>query len=127
MPALTPTIDDIKAAEPWKAGKYRAKALSHEEKVSKPNKDTGETSMNDWVVFEIIDGSDMNGRKIKHCFSEKFTIPAINYFRALGAKVEPGVSLDWSKVVDREVNLIIGLEPYNGRPMPKIQDFTPVG
>ncbi len=126
MPALTPTIDDIKAAEPWKAGKYRAKVVSHEEKVSKPNKDTGETSMNDWVVFQVIDGSDMNDRKLKHCFSEKFVLPAINFFRALGAKIEPGETLLWDKTVDREVNLIVNLELYNGRPMPKIVDFLPV-
>ena len=125
MPALNPTIDDIKAAEPWKAGKYRVKALNHEEKVSKPNKDTGETSLNDWVQFEVIDGSDMNGRKIKQCFSEKFTLPAINFFRALGAKIEPGVALQWEKVVNRELYVIINLEFYNGRPMPKIVDFIP--
>lgn len=126
MPVLTPTVDDIKAAEPWKSGKYRAKVLSHEEKVSKPNKDTGVTSLNDWVVFQVIDGSDMDQRKIKHCFSEKFVLPAINFFRALGAKIEPGTSLQWEKTVDRELYILVGLEMYNSRPMAKVTDFLPL-
>ena len=126
MPALTPTIDDIKSAEPWKAGVYKVRVLTHEEKDSKPNKDTGDVSKNDWVQFEIVDDSDMSGRKLRHCFSEKFVLPAINFFRALGAKIEPGVALQWDKTEGRELKVVINLELYNGRPMPKIVDFIGV-
>jgi len=126
MPTLTPTVDDIKNMAPWEAGKYRAKVLSQEELVSKPNKDTGITSLNNWVVFQIVSEGPMEGRKHRHCFSQKFTLPALNFFKALGARIEPGVPLDWEKTEGRELYIMITLKMYEGRPQPNIVDFFPV-
>jgi hypothetical protein len=128
MPALTPTIQDIKASEPIPPGRYRAKVEKHEEKVSKPNKDTGETSMNDWVHFEILDSGDFSGRKLRHCFSEKEPNrrSAIQFFQALGADVVPGESYKFENAPGRELYIFVRQELYDGKMLPKISDFQKI-
>lgn len=122
MPSLVPTLEDIKASEPIPAGKYRVKVVSHEEKPSKDG-----TSLNDIVVFQIVDGSDFNNRKLpKVYFSEKWITPALNFFRALGAKIEPGTTLQWDKTIDRELYVLVRNKTYEGRTMPEISDYLPL-
>lgn len=125
MGQLTPTVDDIKAMEPWESGRFRTKVSKHEEKVSKPNETTGETSQNNFIWFEIVSEGKFQGRKIKHCFNEKFTVPALNFFKALGATIEVGRALDWEKTINRELDIFVALKTYEGRIQPNITDFYP--
>lgn len=125
MPLLTPSVDTIRDMTPIPAGVYPAVVLSHEELVSKPNKKTGETSMNDWIVFQITEG-EQSGRKIRKCFSEKFQTPGLRFFQALGARIEPGVPLDWPKTVSRSLKISVITKLYENKPIPEVDDFLPL-
>lgn len=125
MPLLEPTLDSIRDMNPIPAGLYKVEVDSHEEKVSKPNEKTGETSMNDWIVFKITDG-EQSGRKIRKCFSEKFQTPGLRFFTALGAKIAAGEKLDFAKSVGRPLKISVTTKLFNNKPIPEVDDFLPV-
>jgi len=124
MPQLEPTVETIRDMTPIPQAIYLAEVVAHEEKVSKPNKQTGATSMNDFVTFKITEG-EQHDRKIKKCFNEQVQTPGLRFFAALGAKIEPGAKLDWEKTIGRPLKISVIKKLFEGRTVNDIDDFLP--
>lgn len=120
MPIITVTNADIQKSKVLDAGWYKAKIQKISELTK--SKDGGSANIN--VDFLI---EDHDGKEVPHTFNSKGWILLPQLYQAIFGVEMDAQSFDFSTMLNKQVDVDLFIDNYNGRLSNKIRGFLTYG